>query len=112
VCGGFAQYLDSPQGRRWFRSSISDFIFPNTSEYNSSYATDLALDIMEGYEYKYDKRAANKVARATTIAELKDFVQATVTNKPPLIWAVSSLPEHEMQAAVTQSSLYKYYADL
>lgn len=108
IKNGLVDFLDSPAGKRWFVSRISDYIFPGNQNYSSGFATDIAEDILIGKDYKFNDNLSNRVARKTTITQLKDYIQEHVASADPKIWIVSPYPSKQVEEVVLASDWAKH----
>ncbi len=103
-------FLETSQGRSWFNGQISNYIFPETTEFDSTYAEDAAVDVLRD-KYKYLHIKAVSAAKSMRIADVQKHIIDNFQNTPPKLWTMSSLPEAEIDELVKQSDFYKHWLD-
>ena len=102
------EFLNSKRGKDWFEHIISTFIFPHTTNYEASFAEDIAFSYIERGEL-WDSNKFYKAARKVTRKQLLDAI-IKVRSIKPHIWVESNLPEEKIKKAVKQSNLWKRYS--
>lgn len=106
------KFIKSKQGKLWLNSQVSKYIFPSTTSYDNDYAENIAMRILDGFEFQYDDKQAAAAIKKITVDDLLAYYQTHVLETPPHIWTVSSSGQEAVEAAVKESDIYKYYAGL
>ncbi len=103
------EFLLSDQGKKWFESFLSHFIFPKTLSFNPNYAMEKAFAIHHGYELP-DFEKAVEVAKNITIKDLQKYLKTNFQNIPLHIFVASPKKEKEIRKAVYKSKLHKHWS--
>lgn len=97
------RFLKSDQGRRWFESAVSGYVFPRTQKYSPMYAQVRAAEIIEGREI-YIFENAVETAQQVKVEDLLEYLKSTLQTEPPHIWAVSPHKEDKIVKTIKDSS--------
>ncbi|GAB4160193.1 MAG: hypothetical protein Fur003_3850 [Candidatus Dojkabacteria bacterium] len=100
------KFINSKAGAKWLESKISDYIFPNTLEYNRNYAYELGFDILhehELFDFEKLKEAAVKVQKDEIIANLK-----ALYTTPMHVFMVSDKEKEKMIGLYEKSDFHKH----
>ncbi len=109
IHGGFTKFLNSSEGKQWFTSTISDYIFPGNRNYRSDYAEDQAISLLEDEDYKFDERKANRVAREVTIKDLIEHMSKNFKKEMPSMWVASPFEDSDIDKLMQKTIWYKKY---
>ncbi len=98
-------FLNSPQALPWFESSISSFIFPHTSRYDSEYAEHRATELFEGREiYLFSDLV--EAAKKIKLADLVHYLDREMLSVPPRVWMSGSRPDDETRRILEESAIH------
>jgi branched-subunit amino acid aminotransferase/4-amino-4-deoxychorismate lyase len=101
------KFLDSKEGRVWFESTVSNFIFPRNNTYKSNYAQRKGLPIIDNNEVmELDK--AIKEALKIDIEDVKEFQKKFFANNA-LFWIESDTDGKVLVDELMSSKLYKRF---
>ena len=100
-------FLNSKEGRVWFESVISGYIFPRNIPYKTNYAEYKGLALIEGEEVFELDKAVNS-ALSITIKDVikfsKEFFRTT-----PLFWLESDRKDDRYVKILKESKLYNRF---
>jgi predicted Zn-dependent peptidase len=101
------EFLNNKEGKVWFESLISSYIFPQNLPYQTNYAELKALPLLEDYEvFEMDKA----VEKALTIT-IKDVLEYSNNffKQTPLFWIESDRKDDKYIKILKQSKLYNRF---
>ncbi len=104
------EFLNSKRGKDWFEHIISTFIFPHTTNYEASFADNIAFSYIERGEL-WNSNEFYKAARKITRKQLVDAIVKASSLKPH-IWVESNLEKITIEKAIKESKLWKRYSQL
>lgn len=98
------KFLESNEGKIWFESMISSYIFPRTIPYNSSYAESKGLPLIEGREVFQLDLAVNEALKI----DIKDVIAYTKEffNNEAMFWIESDGSIDRLEKQLKRSKLY------
>lgn len=100
-------FLNSKQGRVWFESAISAYIFPRNVPYKTDYAEKKGLPLIEDAEVLQLDRAVNEALRIE-IGDIEEFSREFFKTKP-LFWIESDTKGDDLIKDLKDSKLYNSF---
>jgi predicted Zn-dependent peptidase len=100
-------FINSKEGRVWFESAISSYIFPRNVPYKTDYAEKKGLALIEDAQVMQLDKAVNEALRID-LRELENFTQKFLDTKP-LFWIESDTEGNEYIKKLEDSKLYKSF---
>ncbi|MCD4811742.1 insulinase family protein [bacterium] len=101
------KFLDSKEGKIWFQSRVSTYIFPRTIPYKSSYAEQKGVALIENRDiFEFNK--ARKEALKITLDDVYNFSKEFFSNTP-LFWIESDTDGKKLIEKLKESKLYKRF---
>lgn len=100
-------FLDSKEGRVWFESTVSNFIFPRNNPYRSNYAERKGLPIIDNNEVMELDKAVKEVLNIN-IEDVKKYQQKFFSNKA-LFWIESDTDGKVLVEQLKSSKLFKRF---
>lgn len=97
-------FLKSKEGKVWFESAISSYIFPRNMPYQINYAERKGLALLEDAEVLELDKAVNSALKIN-ITDVLEFCM-NFFSKPPLFWIESDSEGDEYTRFVEDSKLY------
>jgi predicted Zn-dependent peptidase len=101
------KFLESKQGKVWFESAISSYIFPRNVPYKTDYAEKKGLALIEDAEVMQLDKAVN-AALKIEIDSVKEFVKRFFASQP-LFWLESDSDGTKLVETLKESKLYKRF---
>jgi predicted Zn-dependent peptidase len=101
------RFLKSNEGKIWFESMISSYIFPRTIPYSSSYAESKGLPLIEGREVFQLDKAVNEALKVS-INDLELYTQQFFRNEI-LFWIESDGRSDRLTKQLKRSKLYNRF---
>jgi hypothetical protein len=98
------KFLESKEGRVWFESAISAYIFPRNIPYKSNYAERKGLALLEDGEVLELDKAVNAALRID-IKDVQKFSK-DFFNNPAIFWIESDSEGEEYLRTLKESKLY------
>jgi predicted Zn-dependent peptidase len=100
-------FLRSKEGRVWFESAISAYIFPRNIPYKGDYAERKGLALIEDAEVM----ELDKAVSAALKIEIKDIIEFSndFLKDSPFFWIESDKDGKNLQKILEDSSLYKNF---
>jgi predicted Zn-dependent peptidase len=102
-----SKFLDSKQGKIWFESAISSYIFPRNVPYKTDYAEKKGLALIEDAEVMQLDKAVN-TALGIEIKDIKKFVKEFFA-LTPMFWIESDSDGKELINILKDSNLYNRF---
>jgi predicted Zn-dependent peptidase len=100
-------FLESKEGRVWFESAISSYIFPRNMPYKSNYAEKKGLALLEDGEVLELDKAVNEALRID-IKDVQKFSKEFFNN-PAIFWIESDSEGKEFVDELEKSNLYQRF---
>jgi len=98
------EFLNSKEGEIWFESAVSSYIFPQNLPYQTNYAEQKGLPLIENYEiFEADK--AIGIASTINIDNILEYSNKFF-KKTPLFWIESDRKDDKYIKILKQSKLY------
>jgi hypothetical protein len=98
-------FLNSKEGKIWFESAVSSYIFPRNVPYKTDYAEKKGLALIEEAEILELDKAVNSALKV----DLDDIVKYVKLffKETPLFWIESDSNGKELTKILKNSKLYK-----
>jgi predicted Zn-dependent peptidase len=104
------EFLNSKQGKKWFESQISKYIYITTVNYDANYAQSISIDIILNEKfYKYDFEESVKHAKKYTLEDFIVFANSFLKDEKPHIWFESPFEDQEILEVFEKSELFKRF---
>jgi predicted Zn-dependent peptidase len=100
-------FLNSKEGKVWFESAISAYIFPRNVPYKMDYAEKKGLALIEDAEVLQLDRAVNEALRID-IENVEEFSKQFFKTKP-LFWIESDTEGEDLIEGLKDSKLYNTF---
>jgi hypothetical protein len=101
------KFLDRKEGRVWFESTVSNFIFPRNNPYRSNYAQRKALPILDNGEVMELDKAVKEVLKIN-IDDVKKYQKKFFSNSI-LFWIESDTDGKVLVDELKRSKLYNRF---
>ena len=100
-------FLESKEGKVWFESAISSYIFPRNMPYKTNYAERKSLALLEDAEVLELDKAVNTALRID-IKDVLKFSKEFFSNTP-LFWIESDSEGKQLEEILKESKLYNRF---
>ncbi|MBN1373836.1 insulinase family protein [Candidatus Dojkabacteria bacterium] len=106
------EFLDSSYGKRWFIDQLSWFLFKDNWKYESEYAENIGINILNGSDYKFSRDKKEAVLKKLEVSELKLFIKDQFLNTAPRLWLSSPFEKSRVLRVLKKTRFYKYFSKI